>query len=61
MRQGVFSHSNHLEDVAAEDTFDFVLVSLGEVVAQQLPGHAVDEDVDVRVSARISTTKTEVK
>ena len=61
IRQGVFSHSNHLEDVAAEHTFDFVPVNLGGVVAQQLPGRAVDKDVDVGVSARISTTKSEGK
>lgn len=46
MRQGVFGHGKHLQDVAAERALDVVEVDFGKVLAHDLFGRVVDEDVD---------------
>lgn len=47
MREGVFGHSKHLQDVASECAFHIVEVDFGKVVAHDLFRCVVDEDVDL--------------
>jgi len=46
VRQRIFGHGKHLQDVALERALDIVEVNLGKVLAHDLLGGVVDEHVD---------------
>lgn len=51
VRNGVFRHCNHLNDVGLEDVQGAIQVSVQEIFVHTLLRRIVDEDVDGAVSA----------
>lgn len=47
MRESVFRHSKHLQDIAAKCAFHIVEINLGEIVAHDLLRGIVDENMDL--------------